>query len=118
MAKRINPEILEEDATPVVDSPEIVEIPEVVPQPEVQPEPVSAVVPVVELDDVIQAESLTPAQRQHGQSFWFGEIALLTFPDKTTYHIRGRNAFITDPQLIENLKAHAASNPTAKIFLQ
>ncbi len=100
----------ENNETPIVDSPE-----ESAPTPleeTIQP------VPIVELEDVIQAESLSPAEQQQGVRFFFGEIGLLTFPDKTTYHIKGRNAFVTDPQVIENLKAYAEANPTAKIFIQ
>lgn len=87
-------------------------------EPETIPPVESGPVPVVELDDVIQAETLSPEQQQAGVRFWFGEIGVLTFPDKTTYHIRGHNAFITDPELIEKLKAHAERVPTAKIFIQ
>jgi hypothetical protein len=77
-----------------------------------------APVEVVDLDDVIAAEALSPEQQQAGVKFWFGEIGILTFPDKTTYHVRGHNAFITDPQLIENLKAFSLANPNAKVFIQ
>lgn len=109
--RKIAPEESHNDnaEVPIVDGPE-----EVAPEVETATQPV----PIVELEDVIQAESLSPEQHQQGVRFFFGEIGLLTFPDKTTYHVRGHNAFITDPVLIENIKAHAESHPTSKIFIQ
>lgn len=106
--RKIEPE--DENAeVPIVDSPD-----EVAPETEPETQPV----PIVELDEMIQAESLSPEQQQQGVRFFFGEIGVLTFPDKSTYHIKGHNAFITDPVLIENIKAHAALYPTSKIFIQ
>jgi hypothetical protein len=75
-------------------------------------------VEIVELDDVIQAESLTPVQQRDGIRFWFGEIGVLTFPDKSTYHITQHSVFITDTDLIAKLKEYAERVPTAKIFIQ
>lgn len=75
-------------------------------------------VKVVELEDVIQAESLTSEQQQAGVKFWFGELGVITFQDKTTFHAKRHTDFITDPDLIEKIKAFAAQYPTAKIFIQ
>lgn len=69
---------------------------------------------VVEIDDAEQMQSVPEGV---GQSFWFGEIGLLKFPDKTEYHINQRRAFITDPKLIANL-TEASKNESLKIFLE
>ncbi len=79
-----------------------------------QPEPIK----IVELDDVIQSQTLSPEQQKDGIKFFFGEIGVLTFPDKSTYHVRSHTAFITDPLVIHNIKTFAESNPGQKIFIQ
>ncbi len=79
-----------------------------------QPEPIK----IVELDDVIQSQTLSPEQQKDGVKFFFGEIGVLTFPDKSTYHVRSHTAFITDPLVIHNIKTFAESNPGQKIFIQ
>lgn len=75
-------------------------------------------VPIVELDEVIASESLTPEELGNQVTFWIGELGVLTFPDKTTYHARDHRVTTGDPELIAKLEAMSASNPTAKIFKQ
>lgn len=75
-------------------------------------------VEVVDLEDVIQSESLTPSEQQAGVKFWFGELGMLNFPDRSTFHAKQKTQFITDPALIEKIKAFAEKYPTAKIFIQ
>lgn len=75
-------------------------------------------VPIVDLEDVIQSEALTPEQQQAGVKFWFGELGVITFPDKSTFHAKQKTQFITEPDLIEKIKAFAEKYPTAKIFIQ
>lgn len=77
------------------------------------PEPIE----IVDLDAAIEQESLTPEQAENGVNFWFGEVGLIQFPDKTTYAANKRRAFITDPVLIEKLKK-ASENPSHKIFIE
>lgn len=67
---------------------------------------------VVDLEEELKADPLNP----DGTSFFFGEIGLLKFADKTEYHIQGHRAKITDPKLIANIKEAAAKNPALKIF--
>jgi len=70
---------------------------------------------VIDIEDAVAAESLSEAEKLAGQSFFFGQIQMLTFEDGSKYHIAKHRDFITDPELIEKLKA-AAQNPSNRIF--
>lgn len=85
-------------------------------EPEGEPEntPTDQPIEVVDLDTAIAAENTPP---QSGQAFWFGEVGLIHFPDKTKFHATRKHDFITDPELIEKLKK-AAENPSNKIFIE
>lgn len=72
----------------------------------------TAPVRVVDFDEAVQAHA---NPQIGGVKFWFGEIGELKFADKTSYIVRKNRAVITDPKLVENLRA-AAKNPSNKIF--
>lgn len=72
---------------------------------------------IVDLESAIQQDTISPEQSENGVRFWFGEIGLIHFPDKTTYAANKRREFITDPELIEKL-TKASQNPSHKIFIE
>lgn len=69
---------------------------------------------IVDLEDEVQAQA-KPDEK--GTRFWFGEVQVLKFPDKTEYHITKKRATISDPKLVEKL-LEASKNPTNKIFIE
>lgn len=74
---------------------------------------------IVDLEETIKADPSIP---EDGVSFFFGEIGVLKFPDEKgpgtggEYHVRAHRAHITDPKLIEKIRAFAIKNPTHKVF--
>lgn len=69
---------------------------------------------IVNLDEENAAK--VSGSPENVQKYFFGEIGLLTFPDKSTYHIRSHHATVTDPALIDKINALSAKNPSLKIF--
>lgn len=69
---------------------------------------------IVDLEDEVQAQA-QPDEK--GTRFWFGEVQVLKFPDKSEYHITRKRAMISDPVLVAKL-IEASKNPTNKIFIE
>jgi len=69
---------------------------------------------IVDLEDAAK-----PAKKggPKGTSFFCGEVGLITFEDKTTYHVKHRHFEVSDPDLVAKLKKLAEENPSQKLFV-